>query len=106
MHLHSNNLPMFLSLLGRLYPAIMDLLPAQQELFIPEKIPAISKPAPSQMVDLAIESQISRITKRAVLGGDESFFVADLGQVTQQHQRWLKSLPGVQPYYGMISALH
>lgn len=84
----------------------MDLLPAQQEFFIPEKIPVISKPAPSQLVDLAIERQIAHITKRAVLGGDESFFVADLGQVTQQHRRWLKCLPGVQPYYGMISALH
>ncbi|KAJ5664858.1 uncharacterized protein N7477_007306 [Penicillium maclennaniae] len=79
----------------------MDLLPAQQEIFGPEKIPVISQPAPSQLVDLAIESQISRITKRAFLGGDESFFVADLGRVTQQHRRWMKSLPGVQPYYAV-----
>lgn len=104
MHHHPNNLPITLSLLGRIYAAIMDLLPAQQELIIPEKIPLIAKPTPDQLVDLAIESQISHITKRAVVGGDESFFVADLGQVIRQHRRWMKSLPGVQPYYGMISA--
>ncbi|KAJ5148516.1 hypothetical protein N7448_000094 [Penicillium atrosanguineum] len=79
----------------------MDVLPAQQKFFISEKIPVISKSAPSQLVDLAIESQISRITKQTVLGGDESFFVADLGQVTQQHRRWLRCLPGVQPYYAV-----
>jgi ornithine decarboxylase len=104
MHHHPNNLPIDFSLLGRIYAAIMDLFPAQQEFFVPQKTSAIANPTPDQLVDIAIESQISHITKRAVVGGDESFFVADLGQVIRQHRRWMKSLPGVHPYYGMISA--
>jgi len=103
MYLNSEILPICLPLLGRIYPAIVDLLPINHDFNIPDKTP-VAKPASAHqsahLVDLAIERQISRIIKRAAVGGDESFFVADLGRVIQHHRRWVKSLPGVQPYYG------
>lgn len=83
----------------------MDLLPVQQDFHIPGKNPGVPKPDPGQLVDLAIDSQIDRIKKRASVDGGESFFVADLGHVTQQHRRWMKGLPGVQPYYGTVLRL-
>ncbi|CAN6674970.1 ornithine decarboxylase [Trichomonascus vanleenenianus] len=34
-------------------------------------------------------------------GGEDSFFVADLGVVYRQYQRWLKNLPRVEPFYAV-----
>lgn len=31
---------------------------------------------------------------------EHAFFVADLGQVYRQHQRWKSCLPEIQPFYG------
>lgn len=31
---------------------------------------------------------------------EKAFFVADLGQVYRQHQRWKSCLPEIQPFYG------
>ena len=31
---------------------------------------------------------------------EQAFFVADLGQVYRQHQRWKSCLPEIQPFYG------
>ncbi|KAJ5104449.1 hypothetical protein NUU61_001796 [Penicillium alfredii] len=87
----------------------MGLLPASRELVFPgttskaplllRGVPEYHKPSPEELVDLAIESHIARVNKHSLAGGDESFFVADLGQVTRQHRRWTQSLPGVRPYY-------
>ena len=55
---------------------------------------------PDELVDLAIESHIARIVKRSLVGGDESFFIADLGQIIRQHRRWTQNMPGIRPYYG------
>jgi ornithine decarboxylase len=33
---------------------------------------------------------------------EKAFFVADLGQVYRQHQRWKACLPEIQPFYGML----
>lgn len=33
---------------------------------------------------------------------EKAFFVADLSEVYNQHQRWTRCLPQVQPFYGMI----
>jgi ornithine decarboxylase len=84
----------------------MALLPVPRETILPEK--AIHTPhnveyrksSPEELVNLAIEGNIARIAKRSLVGGDESFFVADLGQVTRQHRRWTQNLPGIRPYYG------
>lgn len=32
---------------------------------------------------------------------EKAFFVADLGQVYRQHQRWLHCMPDIEPYYGL-----
>lgn len=54
------------------------------------------------LIDLAIENRIARINQYGCdnVGEDESFFVADLGEICRQHQRWTRNLPGVQPFYG------
>jgi hypothetical protein len=33
-------------------------------------------------------------------GTESAFFAADLSKVLLQHQRWLRCLPGVEPFYG------
>ena len=33
---------------------------------------------------------------------EQAFFVADLGQVYRQHQRWKSCLPEIQPFYGSL----
>lgn len=33
---------------------------------------------------------------------EKAFFVADLGQVYRQHQRWKSCLPEIQPFYGLF----
>lgn len=33
---------------------------------------------------------------------EKAFFVADLGQVYRQHQRWKSCLPEIQPFYGSL----
>ena len=35
---------------------------------------------------------------------DRPFFVADLGNVTRQHQRWTRNLPAFKPFYGIIAS--
>ncbi|ANB13107.1 ornithine decarboxylase SPE1 [Sugiyamaella lignohabitans] len=34
-------------------------------------------------------------------GGEDSFFVADLGVVYRQHVRWIKNLPRIEPFYAV-----
>ena len=36
---------------------------------------------------------------------EQSFFMADLGEVYRQHRRWEKSLGKVKPFYGMYPIL-
>lgn len=57
----------------------------------------------TMLVDLAIENQTTRIGQQ--VGGDEPFFVADLGQVIRQYQCWTRNLPNVRPYYGRFDFL-
>jgi len=33
-------------------------------------------------------------------GGEDAFFVADLGEVYRQHLRWKLNLPRIEPFYG------
>lgn len=32
--------------------------------------------------------------------GERAFFAADLSKVLLQHERWLRCLPGIEPFYG------
>lgn len=47
-----------------------------------------------------VEKVIGR-QKSSDYGSDESFFVADFGNVRRQLARWWKCLPSVQPYYAV-----
>lgn len=42
----------------------------------------------------------SRLASAGEIDSEKAFFVADLGQVYLQHQRWMKALPEIQPHYG------
>jgi ornithine decarboxylase len=35
------------------------------------------------------------------INAEKAFFVADLGQVYRQHQRWLQCMPDIEPFYGL-----
>lgn len=92
-----------MTLLGRIFTAIMGFLPTQTETIIAEKKDPpreYRKLSPKQPIDLTIDTRITHAEKHAAVGGDESFFVVDLGEVSRQHQSWKKNLPNVQPYYG------
>lgn len=38
-------------------------------------------------------------------GDEDTFFVADLGEVYRQHLRWKRNLPRVKPFYGEFYSL-
>lgn len=90
--------------LSRIMSAIRDFLPAPRTIFNSDKLQSsgFPKPSPEQLIDLAIENHIARVAKSSLVKGDESFFIADLGKVTRQHQRWRQNLPDVRPYYGIL----
>ena len=97
------NSPFSPALLDRLLSTVMALLPAPSEAALTGKVmhaTGYRNLPPDELVDLAIESHIACIVKRSLAGGDESFFIADLGQVLRQHRRWTQNMPGIRPYYG------
>ncbi|KAJ5795019.1 hypothetical protein N7457_001618 [Penicillium paradoxum] len=104
MLLQFQNSPFSPVLLDRVLPAIMALLPAPREAVPTGKVihsTGYRNPSPEELIDLAIESHIGRILKRSLVGGDESFFIADLGQLLRQHRRWTQHMPGIRPYYAV-----
>jgi ornithine decarboxylase len=105
MLFHLQHFPFTPILFNRVVSAIMALLPAPREAANTGKaihIAGIRTTSPEDLIDLAIESHIARIVKRSSVGGDESFFIADLGQIIRQYHRWTQNMPGIRPYYGMI----
>ncbi|KAJ5518097.1 Orn/DAP/Arg decarboxylase 2 C-terminal [Penicillium expansum] len=77
----------------------MALLPAPSEAVTTGKVihaTGYRNLSADELVDLAIESHIARIVKRSLVGGDESFFIADLGQILRQHRRWTQNMPAVK----------
>ncbi|KAJ5626671.1 hypothetical protein N7528_004098 [Penicillium herquei] len=115
--MHLKNLPTSPILLGRIFAAIVDLFPfpfpnsTPVPILVQKTITGTSSKripdrtyvnlTPEELIDLAIQRHLARISRRGLVGGDESFFVVDLGQVTKQHRRWMQGLPGVQPYYAI-----
>ncbi|KAJ5831869.1 hypothetical protein N7474_000180 [Penicillium riverlandense] len=83
----------------------MDFLPARQDIIMPGKpaLPALvyRTSTPEKLIDHTIENHTGKLSKSSVVGGDDSFFVADLGQVSRQHHRWTHNLPGVRPFYAV-----
>lgn len=57
--------------------------------------------SPDELARFVIQARLALLDNESgSVEDDEPFFVADLGQVYQQHQRWTRSLPAVRPFYG------
>jgi ornithine decarboxylase len=56
---------------------------------------------PKQLIGNALKERVQSIDHDICEPGDEdTFFVADLGEVYRQHMRWKLNLPRVKPFYG------
>ena len=56
---------------------------------------------PKHIIGAALKDKVENIDHDACEPGDEdTFFVADLGEVYRQHMRWKLNLPRVKPFYG------
>jgi ornithine decarboxylase len=61
---------------------------------------------PKQLIGTALKKRIENIDHHSCEPGDEdTFFVADLGEVYRQHMRWKFNLPRVKPFYGRSSVI-
>ncbi|KAI0997577.1 Ornithine decarboxylase [Podosphaera aphanis] len=55
-----------------------------------------------KLIGQALKKRIESIDHNTCEAGDEdTFFVADLGEVYRQHMRWKKHLPRVRPFYAV-----
>jgi hypothetical protein len=83
---------------------MMAFLPAARIICDPNETQraGLRKLPPGELVDRAIENYIARVTNSSIDEETRSFFIADLGQVTRQHIRWVQNLPNVRPYYGIL----
>jgi ornithine decarboxylase len=58
---------------------------------------------PKQLIGKALKERVESIDHDVCEPGEEdTFFVADLGEVYRQHMRWKLNLPRVKPFYGEI----
>jgi ornithine decarboxylase len=54
-----------------------------------------------QLIGDALRERVENINHEFCEPGEEdTFFVADLGEVYRQHLRWKRNLPRVKPFYG------
>lgn len=59
-----------------------------------------------QLIGAALKSRVEAIDHDICDVGDEdTFFVADLGEVYRQHLRWKKNLARVKPHYGTLQLI-
>jgi ornithine decarboxylase len=57
-----------------------------------------------QLIGDALRERVESIdTEFCEPGAEDTFFVADLGEVYRQHLRWKRNLPRVKPFYGESS---
>jgi len=57
---------------------------------------------PKKLIGDALKERIERIEHNVCEAGEEdTFFVADLGEVYRQHMRWKLNLPRVKPFYAV-----
>ncbi|KAJ2974315.1 hypothetical protein NQ176_g6123 [Zarea fungicola] len=75
-----------------------------------QKLPSFFKPSfgsqrtAKQLIRDALTTQVRAIDHELCEPGEEdSFFVADLGEVYRQHMRWKKNLPRVRPFFAVKS---
>lgn len=60
---------------------------------------------PQRLIGNALRERVENIDHESCDAGDEdTFFVADLGEVYRQHLRWKLNLPRVKPFYGKLLA--
>jgi len=53
------------------------------------------------MIGHALQTHIESIDPdECEAGGEDAFFVADLGEIYRQHMRWKVNLPRIEPFYG------
>jgi ornithine decarboxylase len=58
--------------------------------------------SPKRLIGDALRNRVENIDHEFCDPGEEdTFFVADLGEVYRQHLRWKLNLPRVKPFYGM-----
>lgn len=61
---------------------------------------------PKQLIGDALHQRVQAVDHELCEPGDEdTFYVADLGEVYRQHLRWKKNLPRVKPFYGKSAVL-
>ena len=61
----------------------------------------VSAPSAKELIGDALSSRVENIDHEFCdLGEEDTFFVADLGEVYRQHLRWKLNLPRVKPFYG------
>jgi ornithine decarboxylase len=61
-------------------------------------------PSAKELIGDAFRDRVENIDHEYCDPGEEdTFFVADLGEVYRQHLRWKLNLPRVKPFYGMSS---
>jgi ornithine decarboxylase len=59
---------------------------------------------PKQLIGEALHQRVEAVDHELCEPGDEdTFYVADLGEVYRQHLRWKMNLPRVKPFYGECS---
>ena len=59
---------------------------------------------PKQLIGEALRQRVDAINHELCDPGEEdTFFVADLGDVYRQFVRWKKNLPRIKPFYGKPS---
>lgn len=69
-----------------------------------EKIFASLQPLFRGHPDVHLRNGIMNASRKASesrINAEKAFFVADLGQVYRQHQRWLQCMPDIEPFYGL-----
>ncbi|KAI5805377.1 pyridoxal-dependent decarboxylase [Peziza echinospora] len=55
-----------------------------------------------KMIGDALKERIDSIDLHSCEpGGEDAFFVADLGEIYRQHMRWKRNLPRVEPFYAV-----
>lgn len=56
---------------------------------------------PQQLIGAALRERVENIDHETCDAGEEdTFFVADLGEVYRHHMRWKRNLPRIKPFYG------
>ena len=64
---------------------------------------ACTKALAQSLISRALQKHIEGINPdECEAGGEDAFFVADLGEIYRQHMRWKVNLPRVEPFYGML----